>query len=89
MIKLIGISLLIGAFVSVAFVIYHSFFALKNLNSKRFQANLFAPFVLLLPGLFTPNGNYHRKRALVGICLTSVFFLLLFVFDEKTGAFSH
>ncbi len=48
---------------TLGFAIYHGYMMIQNIRGdKQLLSNLIAPFVLLMPRLFTEKGNFHRKR---------------------------
>ena len=66
---------LIAAILSMGFALYHLFMTITNIRGdKKILSNVFAPFVLLMPNVFTDSGNYHRKRfgLFIIVCVVNI-----------------
>jgi hypothetical protein len=55
------IAILLIGMVSIFMSIYHLSRTLNNIRpQRRMLANFIAPFVLIIPGMFSNEGNKHR-----------------------------
>jgi hypothetical protein len=73
--------------VSMALLLYHSWGMLHNIREeKRTLATFLAPFLPLIPEMFTENGKYHRRWAgWYLICLVIFLTISIFVDSYRRG----